>query len=476
MKLLVCFSAFCVLIICSGCEIQNVLKKSKNYSNLADSVNKVLNNFFSKETSHTDLVTPEHISSSLSNDFSAELLTNSFFEARIAFRQYSSLSPDMWSTYHRHKEYGIFLVESFNDFMEIHTNLEQKIFDFVGFYLIVLLSGEIPEIEKIFILLWEIQIHNVIIMFEDKNNAVLIKTFIPFNSENCYHTEPVLVDEFTNGTFRNELENVYSDKMKNLYKCPIRVAVSNNDKPYVIVKPLPNQSYLLSGLSIRVIETLSQVLNFEINFTYVGPEGFFYENGTAEGPLKVVMDGEADLTISNWWLKVNRLKFLDASRSYRSEALCFIVPPGKEYTAFEKLAIPFSFTVWILILSFGIIGVAVISITQCLSKTLQNFVFGTGVRHPCMNMFIGTIGGSQNVLPRRNFARFLLMMLLLYSLVLRTLYQGLYYQFLRSNNQHKRVETVEEMAENGFTFFVYNGVEELLIGSEVIKNRNRFVE
>jgi hypothetical protein len=98
-------------------------------------------------------------------------------------------------------------------------------------------------------------------------------------------------------------------------------------------------------------------------------------------------------------------------------------------------------------------------------------VFGTGVRTPCLNLFIAFIGGAQKKLPGRNFARFLLMIFLMYSLVIRTLYQASFYELLRSNKRHEEVQSIDEMIEKDFKFYVGIGNEDFLQKTEAIKNR-----
>jgi hypothetical protein len=126
-----------------------------------------------------------------------------------------------------------------------------------------------------------------------------------------------------------------------------------------------------------------------------------------------------------------RWKDFDASDPYRVAKVVAIIPLGQKWNAIEKLFYPFQTTFWLLILIFGLFGFLVIFIISRRSKTVQNFVFGRNVKNPTLNLFIGFIGGSQTILPGKNFARFLLMIFLMYSLVIRTLYQGSYFKLLQ---------------------------------------------
>lgn len=101
----------------------------------------------------------------------------------------------------------------------------------------------------------------------------------------------------------------------------------------------------------------------------------------------------------------------------------------------------------------------------------QDFVFGTGNRNPYLNLLVGVVGGSQSVPPKRNFARFLLMLHLIYCLVLRTLYQGSFFELLHSNKRYAEVQSVDEMIERDFKFYAQSGIAGLFQGSEAVKSR-----
>lgn len=255
----------------------------------------------------------------------------------------------------------------------------------------------------------------------------------------------------------------------------MKVAITNEMESFIVAKPMKNNTYKLSGRNIDLINILAETLNFTINYTFISEEGYLLENGTTKGVFEALMNKKADLSISDWWLKTNRLNYFDASSSYISDQTIFIIPPGQEFSSIEKLFYTFTLETWSLVIGVFAIGVVVIIILKCWSRTIQDFVFGVGVHHPLLNIFIAFIGGSQTKLPKRNFARFLLMMFLMYSLVIRTLYQASFFELLKSSKPHKEVQTIEEMVENDFTFNVPYGNADLFNGTESIKDRFEFL-
>lgn len=473
MKLWILLSIFCSVSVFNSSEGIYNFNVTAKFQSLTASVNNILNGVFSKEILTTTIIIPENSTGSSIRDFCKALLSKRLSEFRentkLAFRLETTANLQEISG--RRRRCVVLLVESFIEFLEMHKKLSPNIFRFNGFYLIVLVNGEIPEVEEIFKLMWEKQIYNVNVVLEDRDGSVLVKTFKPFHRGRCNDTKPVIVNEFKDGKFLKGLENVFAHKMENLHDCPIRVAISNNTKPHVIVEKSLKGDDKLSGRDIRLLDTLSKHYNFKIKYSFVGHEGYFNEDGTAEGPLKAVLDGKADLSISNWWLKINRSTFLGSSASYISDPVSFIIPPGRDLTPFDKLLFPFRFFLWISIVTCFLVGLFIILIIKRQTLHVRNFVFGVNVKSPALNLFIGFIGESQKTLPKTNFARFLLMMFLLYSMVIRTLYQGSFYRIVQSDKHHKKVQSIDEMIANDMTFYAPSNIVDLFQGTESIKKR-----
>lgn len=446
---------------------------TKDFSELADCVEKIVSEQFATRVDTVYLVSSD-VNLLDVKDFTDELLSRTFVKPKVAIRQEiipkSTISSTLEPKFSR--RCTIFTIEGFKDFLKVFKVMSPELFQFNGFYLIVLVSGEISSIQAIFNIFWNIQIYNVIVLFNNNSNeSVSIKTFLPFKSEKCYDTTPVEINEFQGGRFLSGTELLYPRKMKNLHNCPVRLSISNSSEPEVFVEKLDNGSYNLNGRDMKLIKTLSRILNFKIEISYIGSEGFIYENGTAEGPLKALLDGEADMSISDWIIKSNRLKFFDPTTSYTNLKIILVVPPGRKLTMLEKLIYPFSLIPWILILTCLIVGFLVIAIISFRSKATRNFVFGKNVQNPCTNMIAGFIGGSQRVLPQKNFARFLLMIFLMYSLIIRTIYQGSFYKLLQANTQKREVQSIDEMVAEGFKFYIFLGITDLFQETEAMRNK-----
>lgn len=455
---------------CENISKFNNLNNLSSYSNLAQVTKAAILQIFEIYATTVNMITPDRSNENV-NDFTEQLCQLFSNDPRAIFRH---IIPSRVMPFTRHRRRLVVLpIATFKDFMTFHGIISPINFWLNGFYVIVLVNGEILEVEKIFELIWKHQIYNINIVFDAGDGGIMIKTFIPFHSEMCNDTTARLINVFRNGSFTNDSEDFFKAKMRNLHNCSIRVAISNNSEPAVITQTKPDGTYRLSGSNINIIQVISESLNFSINYTYLGLESYVFDSGSSVGALNSVTKGDADLSLSDWWLVTDRLKFLSASIPYQSDKFIFIVPPGLSLSAFDKLILPFDPLVWIFVLAVLLIGFLVISIVKCRAKNIQNFVFGANIQHPFLNMLIGLIGGMQIKLPKRNFARFLLMIFLMYSLIMRTLYQGSYYKILKSSKHHKLVESIDEMLAKDFKFYLHSGIADPLISADPKKFKDR---
>ncbi|CRK90118.1 CLUMA_CG003836, isoform A [Clunio marinus] len=369
---------------------------------------------------------------------------------------------------------AIVVIETFEDFTNFNKILTSDLISFSSYQgdiLLLFLNGELTELNEIFNILWKKQVYNVNAIYEGTNEIVEVKTFFPFKVNNCSDTTPTLINVFENDEFKNDLENFFPDKMKNLKKCTIRVGTSNSSIPYVFASKLPNGTYELSGRDISLIRTLSELLNFEIEFAYVGEEGHLIENGSSSGALKMLLEGKVDLIISDFWLKANRMKFIDNCIPYISQHIAFVIPPGAEFTAFEKYFKPLDSYTWIGLSVVFMSAFLVIYIFEKLPKVHRNFLIGENIKEPYLNVLVAVYGGSQHKLPDRNFARSLLMVFLMFCLVMRTIYTGSLYRYLQAPITHSEAQSIDDMLERDFKFYTVSSILDLLQGQDRINKR-----
>ncbi|KAG5681324.1 hypothetical protein PVAND_010771 [Polypedilum vanderplanki] len=221
---------------------------------------------------------------------------------------------------------------------------------------------------------------------------------------------------------------------------------------------------------------LSQELNYTNSIKIMEgdqPWGVIYSNGTATGAFLEVLENKSDIAFCEYYLKTSRNQFFDSSTVFYSTPLIFVIPMGQKLTNLEKLLQPFNWFVWITLSSTLLIAVIIILIINLKFKSHKAFVYGSNVKHPIINMILGILGNQQTVLPKRNFARFILMMFLILCLVMRSVYQGSLYQFLQSDGRRKEVQSIQEMIDNDFTFYMFESSLDLIQTQTEILSRTK---
>lgn len=150
-----------------------------------------------------------------------------------------------------------------------------------------------------------------------------------------------------------------------------------------------------------------------------------------------------------------RNRYMSSTVTYYLSPFIMVIPPGKEFSAFESLLRPFKFYVWLFLLIIIIIAIATIFyITKFQSKFVRNILIGDNNRSPILYLYQIILGVSTPYLPHGNFARYMLMMFLLFCFVIRTMYQGLLFEFLQSNARELEVQSINEMISKKFLFYM----------------------
>jgi hypothetical protein len=374
------------------------------------------------------------------------------------------------------RHFSIFIMQSLAEFSIITACINSKDFKFSGFYLFIPLQKSTDaskidgktyfETQKIFKKMWQLQIYNVNVLHH-QNNSITLQSFSPFQEKNCNDTTPRTINEFRNGKFQSD--QIFPVKMKSMNRCPIRVAFAiKGSEPFVISK---NTSKTMKGRDVKLVQALAESLNFTIDYILVESKGNLLENGSTTGLWKSLANGAAEFSPANSGFKPIRLKYFDATTPYADNQDIFIIPPPKDLTSFEKLFLPFQIISWGMIAMCFVVGSFVIWIVGKTPAKVRRIVFGDDNHHPQFNLFKAFIGESHQILPMNTFARFLLALFMIYSLLIRTMYQGSVFKILQSNLKHKEVQSLAEMIEKGFNFYGTSSVRDTFIESGVLEER-----
>ncbi|KAG5667104.1 hypothetical protein PVAND_015103 [Polypedilum vanderplanki] len=355
----------------------------------------------------------------------------------------------------RHRLFNVFIVENLKSFDLMYTKISSDTFVIDGIYLIIFIDNiNMSDIEVVTRRLWNLFIYNANFLLYDSQEINLI-TFMPFSKEmNCGNTKPKIINQYVNGSFRWPEIQHYPEKLTNLYQCPIKV-VTFNAPPMIMIK-YSNDSFELHGVDGEMMTVLAKELNFKIDLHHISDliRWGSLVNGTSTGAMRMVINNEVDLTVGMYVISNQRSKFMTSSEFYYTVPFILVVPPGSTMTSLKKLFRPFQLLVWILLLLIFIIAFSTVIIIRFQSKSVQDFVFGKNNRSPMLNILNGFFGGTQASLPKRNFARYLLMMYLMLCLVKRSLYQGALFQFLQKDDRNSEIQSIDELVEKDLKVYM----------------------
>ncbi|XP_059619125.1 uncharacterized protein LOC132263398 [Phlebotomus argentipes] len=392
--------------------------------------------------------------------------------------------------------YNVLVCDSYKSFNKILDVMSVETYDYTGFYTIIMtgIADNYTEIAgKMLEEFWLKNIVNVNVATYAKNDTekAIMYTYFPFTPSHCGRVKPVVWGVLENGTFTTN-GSIFPEKVNNLHRCNLTVGTFDFP-PYMKLTPHGNGSYYYDGFEGIVTRVLGQRLNFSLilktddaRWGWISEDGknstgiggmvknsaclrattdlrvTLESTGTGINPpwmsLECLLRGEVNFTVGSFATTYAHYGFLTTTISYHATSLTMLIPPGRPYTPLETLFHPMKYIIWSCIGSIFIASAVLVAATQFTTPQRRAFIFGHGNHHPFINTINVFLGGCVSVTPRRNFARFLLMVWILMSLVIRSSYQGALFKILKENRNASAADTLSKMHKQGLKIY---GVDSL---------------
>lgn len=295
------------------------------------------------------------------------------------------------------------------------------------------------------------------IVNEDDN--IKLFTFVWYTAKNCGSPQLIEVNRFDKKTFSWRSKVFFISKFDNLHGCHLVVGIWNQ-LPAVQWLKLDTDKFRYYGYQYEMIVALRSILNFRAfynPYNHISNE-YYWKNLSVDLNLRV-----KTLRLADHSLTPNEFR----ADPYNFNSDYMAVPPGESYSGYEKMILPFDDQVWLWITIVFCSSFSVIILVRTAGARERNFIFGTNVRTPALNVLAAFFGISQIVLPGRNFARFLVMLFILYCLIIRTAYQGKMFELMQQDIRKPAASSLEEMVKRNLTFYVH---EELLSSFAVLED------
>jgi len=267
----------------------------------------------------------------------------------------------------------------------------------------------------------------------DEGDHLSLRILTYFTETSCTETSLKIVNRFSKASQQWELPTFDLKPHFKFHGCEL-ITNCNLTQPPEIIRPASKSTNFdeYSGYFADITNELARRLNFTMNVT---------NDGVIEN-AQIMFYGSSIMYKLTDEMVVKQRYLTTINRN-----IFFLVPLGDYYTGLEKLFLPYDLIGWVLIVLTFSIGLIVIQVVVRLSKVKQNFVFGRRVTTPSINMTAAFFGIGQIVLPGRNFGRFILMLYIIWCLIIRTAYQGILYELLKSDGRRPQNLEIEDFLQ-----------------------------
>ncbi|XP_064101780.1 ionotropic receptor 21a-like [Macrobrachium nipponense] len=246
---------------------------------------------------------------------------------------------------------------------------------------------------------------------------------------------------------------LYPDKLSDLKGVMLK-CVTFEWKPSVFYYRSKNGTVLFRyGIDIGVVQTLSNVLNFTVQFEEPPAEEYWgreEQNGSWSGMMGKLARNEVDLGVVDLYVTIIRVNILDYTAPYDSELSCFMARTEPPLPRWQALAFPFQGTTWLaIIIGFVVSGpvlfLLALGSARCggekisLQSLPSSWYYSFGI-HCNENQTFWPIGES---------TRIFVVVLWLYSMTLTIAYSTNLMAFLTVSKPPASMETIRELHAAG---------------------------
>lgn len=185
--------------------------------------------------------------------------------------------------------HNIVFIDSYESFLNFFESLSTDIFEYQGYYLIVLTTYTYEQytiMTDIFKFLWNQYVINVNIIWKtaQNNNEAFMYTYFPFTNFYCGKSYPVQLNQYSFGRWLNNRSLIFPNKMLNLHECPLTAAIVQTG-PFMKLINKADGTFQLDGIDGTVLRVISELMNFTLRIVTSSEQGGFFKNGTATGKV-----------------------------------------------------------------------------------------------------------------------------------------------------------------------------------------------
>ncbi|XP_037932339.1 uncharacterized protein LOC119667123 [Teleopsis dalmanni] len=330
--------------------------------------------------------------------------------------------------------YNMFIIDSLEAFLNFHERYKL--------------------LHSLFLQIRDIKILNTIVMYEDFDGSIEFYTFVLFG-DGCWEgIELSFVNRFRNGKILNNW--LYPKRLTDMLNCTLRLCVHDLPPLVQLVDDVNNPKPLsdpirLRGIEGDMIKIVAKSMNFSLRLLFPNERSLIGFNHNSTGCFGLLENDETEIAIGSFSASHVSHYIFSSSCTYYQSTFIFVVRSDLTYNALIQLVRPFHNEIWrckFTIFTIAILCIIVVKLWGC--AKLREFIFGAENSGPVVNLLTIYLGNPITKLPRRNFARFLLMLWMLLTLLLRNSYQGKLFDVMRVAHRVHLPRTIGELIHEKF--------------------------
>lgn len=288
-------------------------------------------------------------------------------------------------------------------------------------HLVHILDGKFGDIDSVL----DGSIDNTAFLVDETEKSISLATSFMFSVSKCREKQLLVINRFEKYTMEWESDVFFPKKYRNLHSCDVRQVASKYD----------------TGKSLydKILADMSTIFDFKISKIYLNSLEDLKALKKKVDFVKIITSLESDEYVQ---LVVS------------SEQGIYIVPPGEPLTKMQKFLSPFDSTTWWFTLATLMMTFVAIQLASFASVRVQTLCFGRNIGSPTMNLMNVFLCGGQTQDPENYLARYIFLLFLIWSLIIRTCFQSLSYRALQLDNRHPPMKTFDDLREHEFLQFV----------------------
>lgn len=277
------------------------------------------------------------------------------------------------------------LFDNAKSYIDFHERVYLNNFYYKTFYFLVYILN-IDETLRLNMFQSITRSGNKIFRFEtflirENENSLKLITFETFQQQNCDSWQRSEVNQFDEHLKNWKNREIFIEKFFNFNGCEIVAAAVFPEEPSFDAK-FDDEGKLkeVSGYEATINQLISKFLNYNLSFNpFNANTGQLYDETL-----------QIDFVIRTGLVRLqdqNDLHMkLMTTQAFMVKNQIILITKSPRYSQFEKLFMPFELDVWIWLSATYVIAVFTITVLTFFSRRFQDFVFGSKVRTPIMNL------------------------------------------------------------------------------------------